>query len=440
MASDSIIDPNLPPDVAVEQQSLVRRRRLAEAMLQRGMTPVQSSNPRAPVSWTQGLAQIANAYYGAQGMKDADQGAADLSQNYQKGLASEVQRIASMRQGAPASTENIVDEQAAGGEGAPAQINAPAVQADPRAAVMAAMSSQYPTVRKMGEIDYSHMKKADEPYTLGPDQVRFGADGNPISLGGPKSAPEKSFKVGDTRKVIDKNEDVVQEYQADGSWKEIGRGSRFSPHASTTVVSPPAVTTTQVIDPKDPNRLLNVDARTYKGGSLGSPGVIGVSGKVGDERKLTMKREFNMQGIGATIQKAEDLLTGKNGRPLPTGSGVGSAVDAVGGFFGMSPDGSIEAQQLKAVGGALTAKMPRMEGPQSDKDTALYREMAAMIGDASVPVQRRRNALDTVKELWAKYENLNADAFANPPAKGGPGLPSADAIDAELARRRAAKK
>lgn len=42
---------------------------------------------------------------------------------------------------------------------------------------------------------------------------------------------------------------------------------------------PEAPTMTEVVDPSDPTRMLRVDAKTYRGGSLGSAGVLGVSGK-----------------------------------------------------------------------------------------------------------------------------------------------------------------
>ena len=130
------------------------------------------------------------------------------------------------------------------------------------------------------------------------------------------------------------------------------------------------------------------------------------------------ERAFNMEGIGSVIKQAEALLTGKT---KPTGSGVGSLVDTAAGFVGMSPTGAKEAQTLKAVAGALTTKMPRMEGPQSDRDTVLYREMAAEVGNDTVPIERRLAALQAVKNLWLKYERLNPEGFAPaaPPAAGG---------------------
>ena len=128
------------------------------------------------------------------------------------------------------------------------------------------------------------------------------------------------------------------------------------------------------------------------------------------------KRDINMGGLNNAIQEAEDLLTGASGKPLPTGSTFGTAVDATAGFFGGNPDGAAEAQTLKALSGALTAKMPRMEGPQSDKDVQMYREMSAVVGDSTVPRERRIAALKQVKNLWGKYDKSSAPAQLKPGA------------------------
>ena len=42
---------------------------------------------------------------------------------------------------------------------------------------------------------------------------------------------------------------------------------------------PPAPSVTQIQDPTNPSQMLTIDARTYKGGGVGSPGVIGLAGK-----------------------------------------------------------------------------------------------------------------------------------------------------------------
>lgn len=118
----------------------------------------------------------------------------------------------------------------------------------------------------------------------------------------------------------------------------------------------------------------------------------------------TAKRTFNMAGIGEIIAEARSLLTG----PVkPTSSWIGTGVDLAGSVIGVAPEGAAEADQLAAVGAALVAKMPRMEGPQSDADTRNYQAMAGRIGDPTLPVARRKAALVVVERLWKKYEHLN---------------------------------
>jgi hypothetical protein len=127
-------------------------------------------------------------------------------------------------------------------------------------------------------------------------------------------------------------------------------------------------------------------------------------------QEMQNKRQFNMSGLNSTIDKAEALLTGKGGT-LPTASGVGQLQDWAGSLVGVAPKGAAQADQLRSIAGTLTAKMPRMEGPQSDKDVQLYREMAGDVGNAGLPISRRLAALKTVRELYAKYEGQQAPAY-----------------------------
>ena len=144
---------------------------------------------------------------------------------------------------------------------------------------------------------------------------------------------------------------------------------------------------------KDGNRVLSAQYDPELQGEIAGSRVEG---------SLEGERNVGMQGLGDVINQTSAIL-GDTENP-PTASGVGSAYDSIAGFFGASPDGSVPASQLKALGGALTAKMPRMEGPQSDQDRLMYLEMAGRVGDDTVPVDQREAALETVKGLWGKYE------------------------------------
>jgi hypothetical protein len=162
--------------------------------------------------------------------------------------------------------------------------------------------------------------------------------------------------------------------------------------------------------------------------SQDSPQLQGAIAGAKEGSQARAKREFNMEGIGGVIKKAEDTL---NGKQAPTASGIGTLVDRVGGWVGMSPPGAPEAEQLRAIGGALVAKMPRMEGPQSDRDVQLYREMAAQVGDSNIPLPRRKAALQSVKDLWMKYETLNPEAFAPSAPAATPSTPKRIRFDAQ---------
>lgn len=97
------------------------------------------------------------------------------------------------------------------------------------------------------------------------------------------------------------------------------------------------------------------------------------------------------------ITQARELL------PKATGSYGGVAVDQVNRVFGRATEGSKTTAQLQAIEGALVSKMPKMSGPQSDKDVALYKQMAGVVGDATVPVEQRQAALDTIEQIQQRY-------------------------------------
>lgn len=116
------------------------------------------------------------------------------------------------------------------------------------------------------------------------------------------------------------------------------------------------------------------------------------------------------------LDQAEALL------PKATGSYIGAGADMLGQAFGASTAGAKASAQLKALEGAIMMAQPRMEGPQSDKDTMLYRQMAGQIGDSTVPVGTRQAALQVIRELHQKYAGVEpqkpAPAAAIAPSQG----------------------
>jgi hypothetical protein len=115
----------------------------------------------------------------------------------------------------------------------------------------------------------------------------------------------------------------------------------------------------------------------------------------------------------ATIKQAREII------PQSTGSYLGAGVDTVGQVFGVSTKGAQASAKLKALEGDLVSKMPKMSGPQSDKDVALYRQMAGVIGDPTTPPATKLAALDTIEEIQSRYAG-QPPAMPRPNQQPGP--------------------
>ncbi len=405
-------------DYAAEQGEIERRRKYAEALRDQSMQPLETQTaggwaiPNAP---TQYLAKALQAYSGKKGISGAKEEQAALQQRARTEASDFVRNI-------PQPVTRDLNTIANDDEGNP---NPPAMQTTSPEEMRRKLQAHYlsgamsgnPLIAPMAGPMVAQALKQDDPYTLGEGQRRF--QGNQeVAAGGPKTfappAPVRPLAAqlpGRTRELQVGDQSVTQELQADGTWKEIGRGPKFAKQVGATTINAAPVTPVTIQDPKNQNATIIVDGRTGR--------QIGVGPKMTEAGKLDTKRQFNMQGIGQTISEAERLLSGEETGTQPTQSGAGAAADYLGRLVGKSPKGAKEATALEAVGGALTAKMPRMEGPQSDKDTMMYREMAGKVSDRTVPIAERQLALSKVKELWAKYERLNPDAFAAAPQPAG---------------------
>lgn len=137
--------------------------------------------------------------------------------------------------------------------------------------------------------------------------------------------------------------------------------------------------------------------RVDKGTGLATPvadgsgaAVLPADSKLAEDRKMAASMG-NMITMGRTLLKAG-----------PTQSGLGAFVDNVATMTGTSFKSGDLAASLEALGGWMTSNVPRMQGPQSDKDTVLYRQMAAQIADRTKPVTQRLAALDTVEAIMRR--------------------------------------
>ncbi len=110
------------------------------------------------------------------------------------------------------------------------------------------------------------------------------------------------------------------------------------------------------------------------------------------------KRAINAPNNLMLINEAEKLL------PQATSGLMAHGARGIANAFGKSTESSKADRRLNVLSAALTASVPRMEGPQSDKDVAMYKQAAGDVANPDVPYEDRLDALNTMKSLQEKYQ------------------------------------
>lgn len=172
------------PELAAEAAQIKQRQMIAQAMLARGMAPVepqieQRTRTPLPFSWTQGLAQLANAYYGREGLKKAAKDADELQKKQKAGELKAVADYLRTRQGTEAAP--TVDQTFATPVG-PQRVGTEALvdqPANPRKAITDLLASNY---APQGVKALALQENA--PYNLSPGEVRK-QNGQTIAEGAP---------------------------------------------------------------------------------------------------------------------------------------------------------------------------------------------------------------------------------------------------------------
>ncbi|WP_329762629.1 hypothetical protein [Stenotrophomonas maltophilia] len=99
------------------------------------------------------------------------------------------------------------------------------------------------------------------------------------------------------------------------------------------------------------------------------------------------------------LDQAETLLN------TASGGSAQAARDSVLGAFNVSTEGAKATAGLNVLAAKLVGKVPRFEGPQSDKDVMLYRQAAGDLANPQLPVGTRMAALQTMRDLNTVYAN-----------------------------------
>lgn len=169
--------------------------------------------------------------------------------------------------------------------------------------------------------------------------------------------------------------------------------------AGRAPAQPVAPTVVTVEDPTAPGKFLQVDARTYRGGGAGSPGVIGGARPSAATEKANRQQAQLGKDLDFAIRELADITKDGGLIDQSTGSGAGRLVDVGARFLGKAMPGDIAIGKIAPVADLALKMVPRFEGPQSDKDTASYKEAAGQLADATLPTAIRKEAGKTVLRL-----------------------------------------
>jgi hypothetical protein len=166
----------------------------------------------------------------------------------------------------------------------------------------------------------------------------------------------------------------------------------------------PAPAITSVIDPNDQTRLLSVDARAYRGGGLGSAGVIGLAGKipqVAGEEKLN-ESQSNATAFGMRAKEANSIINDLSAKGTDMAA-IGADVPyGVGGIINAATASPAQQQVQQAKSNFITAVLRKESGAAigADEYERENQKYFPQVGDSEAVKSQKKTARETaVKAL-----------------------------------------
>lgn len=191
---------------------------------------------------------------------------------------------------------------------------------------------------------------------------------------------------------------------------------------------PPAPSYTEIVDPTNPKQMLRIDGRIYRGGGLGSPGVIGISGKEPSAAKADETRgtgKSSVTDIVTTLRDAYGQLHKGGGIVDPKAGAIeniGNRVQSssVGQFVGGAVGTRNQSlrNQIKQSRPLLLQAIRQatgMTGKQMDSNVELQLYLSAAT-DPELDIAANMEALDNLDRLYG----LGLDGDAPKPIQNAP--------------------
>jgi hypothetical protein len=167
----------------------------------------------------------------------------------------------------------------------------------------------------------------------------------------------------------------------------------------------------------------NVTQFNRQGEIIGKPGQVGKPSATFEKTKAL--REQQTRDLTLLTKELTEITKDKGLIDQSTGSGAGRLIDAAAGFVGTSTAGAEAIARLKPIADMVLKMVPRFEGPQSDKDTASYKEAAGQLADPNTPTATRKAAgREVLRLMKARKDQFVTEAMANEGiGAGAPALP-----------------
>jgi len=194
----------------------------------------------------------------------------------------------------------------------------------------------------------------------------------------------------------------------------------------------PAPTVTSIQDPTNPNQMISINARDYRGGGVGSPGVIGLTGKT---PAATAKQDAIDKGHAQlasvvddlrssydTLEKAAAIPSTKRGTisnlmSSAQASGIGQALGRMGGTEEQSARDTINSSRMMLLNSIKQATGMSAQQLNSNVELTSWLKAVSDPTQSTETVNKILGNIEKFVESGGKYSaKKDSAAAATPPA------------------------
>jgi hypothetical protein len=209
--------------------------------------------------------------------------------------------------------------------------------------------------------------------------------------------------------------------------------------AGRTPVQPVAPTVTTIQDPTNPNQMISINARDYRGGGIGSPGVIGLTGKTPAataKQDVIDKGQAQLSSVLDDLRASYDTLdksaaipstqrgTLSNLAASAQASGIGQALGRMGGTEEQSARDTINSSRMMLLNSIKQAT--GMSAQQLNSNVELTSWLKA-VSDPTQSIETVNNILGNIEKFVASGGKYSAKKEVKP-MPAGAAAPNLDAL------------